>query len=264
MTAGRERPLVTELEALGAEVTSVGLARIVPPVDRDALTTALDRLAAGEFAWLALTSSHGVDSLECAARVRSGSLAEVLAAGRAARPGSSRVAAVGPATAEALAAAGVEADLVPTQRSAGGLLAEWPAPPSGGDAGRAVLLAQGDLAESALAEGLSAHGWRPSGVVVYHNLPGPPLDPAVREELAGGEFDVVLLTSGSVAKRLFAQVLPRTAFVALGPRTAEAVAGLGIDVAATSTGPDTGALLAAVTAALKSGARVPRLTLEPA
>ncbi len=262
VAAGRERALVSHLDALGAEVHAAVLAEIAPAADPAPVTDALDRLAAGGFAWLAVTSSHAVDALAAAAP---GPLVELVRAGRTAAPNSTRIAAVGPATARALAAIGIGADLVPTrERSARGLLAAWPDPPAVAPGaatpaaapeaapGRAVLLAQGDLAEPTLAAGLTERGWQPTAVVVYRNLPGPPLDADLRADLAAGAFDAVLLTSGSVAERLLAQVAPApgTAFVALGPRTAEVLAGLGIVVTTTSERPDGESVALAVLSAV--------------
>jgi len=252
VTAGRERPLVAHLSALGAEVHTAVLAEIAPAADPAPVTAALDRLGAGGFAWLGVTSSHAVHALDAAAQP---SLTELVRAGREAVPGSTRVAAVGPATARALAAIGIDADIVPTDdRSARGLLAAWPEPPGLTPPGTArdVLLAQGDLAEPTLAAGLEERGWRPSTVVVYRNLPAAPLDPTLRASLAAGKLDAVLLTSGSVAERLRAQVSPppETVYVALGPRTAATLAELGVTVAATSQGPDAESVARAVAAAV--------------
>src|SRR5690606_30080984 len=119
-----------------------------------------------------------------------------------------------------------------------GLLDAWPAPP-GESPGGTVLLAQGDLAEPTLASGLSERGWPVLAVVVYRNLPAAPLDAELREALAAGEGDAVVLTSGSVAERRLEQVPgARAAVVALGPRTAAVLAAMGVAVAATSVGPD--------------------------
>jgi len=259
---------VAHLSALGAEVHTAVLAEIAPAADPAPVTAALDRLGAGGFAWLGVTSSHAVHALDAAAQP---SLTELVRAGREAVPGSTRVAAVGPATARALAAIGIDADLVPTDdRSARGLLAAWPEPPAspGADVAtssldtepaRDVLLAQGDLAEPTLAAGLEERGWRPSTVVVYRNLPAAPLDPTLRASLAAGKFDAVLLTSGSVAERLRAQVSPppETVYVALGPRTAATLAELGVTVAATSQGPDAESVARAVVAAVVGAEPLP-------
>src|SRR5690606_8738220 len=141
---------------------------------------------------------------------------------------------------------GLDADLLPTtERSARGLLDAWPAPDE--SPGGTVLLAQGDLADPTLASGLAERSWPVLAVVVYRNLPAAPLDAALRDALAAGGVDAVVLTSGSVAARLLEQVpAVRSAFVALGPRTAEVLAGMGIAVAATSVGPDAASVARAV------------------
>ena len=246
--------------------------------------------AASRVAWLAFTSSHAVAALDAAAREAGTTLGALVSpaphassaraidelgrphvapprneASAASDPDPShavsapvRIAAVGPATAAALAELGIAVDLVPvSERSAAGLLAAWPAPPEAGP--RVVVVPHGDLAEPTLPDGLRARGWDVETVVVYRNLPGPPLDAGLREDLAAGRVDVVLLTSGSVAERLFTEVSPSptTAFVALGPRTAQAVAALGVDVAATSPGPETAGLVWAVATALDARENAP-------
>lgn len=234
---GQARPVVAALTALGAEVREANVAQIVvAPGAADAVR----RLARGNVDWFAFTSSHAVGSLDTAARATGSSLAALVAAT------APRCAAVGPITATALEEIGVPVDLVPAEdRSAAGLLADWP--PVGDR--RAVVVPHGDLAEPTLARGLLGRGWDVETFVVYQNRPGPPLEPRLAADLAAGRVDVVLLTSGSVAARLVAQATPRTAFVALGPRTASAVAKLGIEVAATSEGPDAASLVRAMAAA---------------
>lgn len=259
LTGSGRRQLVDALERHGARVRTAVLARItVAP----GAAAAADRLARGGVAWLALTSSHAVDAL---AEASGGALAALVGQARTSRaepgavahpgpgPGPLRVAAVGPATAAALRAHGITADLVPPDRSATGLLTAWPAQVSRG----AVVVPHGDLAEGTLVDGLRARGWAVEPFVAYRNEPGPPLDAALRDDLAEGRVDVVVLTSGSVAARLLAQVrlAPGTRVVALGPRTRDALTGLGLEIDATSTGPETAAVLAAVTVAARSTPR---------
>jgi uroporphyrinogen-III synthase len=255
----RAGALMGALRRAGAEPVAAPLVLIEPPQDPAALDGALASVGRGEYAWVAVTSGFTVDSLEATAARAGRTLADVVAAGRSARPGSTRVAAVGDATAAALRRAGVEVDFVPAgEQSARGMLAEWPgtpgssSPPVGSSAPVTVLLPQGDLAEPTLAEGLAAQGWRPQVVVSYRNRPAAPLAPDVVGDLESGRIGAVVLTSGSTARRLADQAtLPSSTLVCcIGPRTAEVAASLGLRHDLVADTPHPRAVVDALTAAL--------------
>jgi uroporphyrinogen III methyltransferase / synthase len=92
------------LRSRGAEPLEVPTIEIRPVASTAALDQAIERLAAGRFDWVVLTSVNGV----AAVRARSGALGHGPAA-----LGQTRVAAVGPATEAALRGWGVTPDLVP-------------------------------------------------------------------------------------------------------------------------------------------------------
>jgi uroporphyrinogen-III synthase len=118
------RPLVTALEALGAEVVECPLIEIERTSDEPVDGSGYD--------WLIVTSSNGADEV--------------------ARRGVNlpRIAAVGPGTAEALRTHGLEPAFVPTESSQDGLLREFPRP-----AGR-VLFAAAEGARRRPIEALGA------------------------------------------------------------------------------------------------------------
>ncbi|GAA2720896.1 uroporphyrinogen-III synthase [Cellulomonas aerilata] len=265
----RAGALVAALRRAGAEPVTAPLVRMGPPDDPAALADALTAVARGDHAWVAVTSGFTVDSLDAAAHGLGRTLADVVAAGRATGHGSTRVAAVGDATAAALQRAGVEVDLVPTgEQSARGMLAEWPPAPSSAapsssapsSSGLSVLVPQGDLAEPTLAEGLAARGWRPHVVVAYTNRPAAPLAPEVVADLGSGRLGAVVLTSGSTARRLAEQVtLPWTTLVCcIGPRTAEVAASLGLPAGTVAAGPHPGAVVDALTTARSAASTAAR------
>lgn len=231
----RAGALVAALRRAGAEPVAAPLVHIAPPDDTAPLEAALTAVGEGVHDWVAVTSGFTVDALEATAARAGRTLAAVVAAGRAARPGSTRVAAVGDATAAALRRAGVAVDFVPAaEQSARGMLAEWPDRRPG-----TALVPQGDLAEPTLADGLAALGLRPHVVVAYRNSPAAPLPPPVVADLASGAIGAVVLTSGSSARRLAEQVaLPGGTLVCcIGPRTAEVAAGLGLPAGLVAAGP---------------------------
>ena len=117
--------LVRRLSDLGALAVEAPLIEIADPADNGAaLGAALSKIA--EFDWLVLTSANAVE--RCWQRF-----------GANTKLGSTRVAAIGPRTAEALAARGVVVDLVPKTYVAESLLEVFPASPDDGSG--SVLLA---------------------------------------------------------------------------------------------------------------------------
>lgn len=197
--------LVADLVQRGATPVLAPLTERGPAPDGGrALSAAIDRL--DEVAWVAVTSANGARALADAMGTRTW-------------PTSTMVAAVGPATADALSSNGIPVDLVAPTASAAGLVEAMPspAPPD------AVVLAP--LAEAAaptLALGLEAKGYRVEQVTAYTTRePLDAADPALPAAVAAA--DVALMTAPSVVDRFvdrFATTgLPRHT-VAIGPRTA--------------------------------------------
>jgi uroporphyrinogen III methyltransferase/synthase len=194
-------PLVERVEALGHEVVACPLIEIVPLGDEPIHTTGYD--------WVVLTSPNGAEHF---ARRRRGPLA--------------RVAAVGPGTAEALRAHGIEPELVPKTSTQEGLLAEFPRPP-----GR-VLVAAARGARRTLIDGLGA-----DFVPLY--------DTALVRPAAVPQGDVVLLASGSAA-RSFAALGTGVPAATIGPQTTRIAKSLGLRVVAEAPTHDLDGLVEAV------------------
>jgi uroporphyrinogen III methyltransferase / synthase len=194
-------PLVQRVEALGHEVVECPLIEIVPTGDGPVDTAGYD--------WVVVTSPNGAEHL---ARRRRGPLP--------------RVAAVGPGTAEALRARGIEPALVPRVSTQEGLLDEFPRPP-----GR-VLVAAARGARRALIDGLGA-----DYVELYDTA-------LVRPEQVP-EGDVVLLASGSAA-RSFAALGAAVPAATIGPETTRVATGIGLRVVAEAPTHDLDGLVEAV------------------
>lgn len=226
--------LAAQLRALGADVVEAPVARFAPPEDVSALDAALGDLAGT--AWTAFTSANAVRF----------TWERLRALGRDARAfGSCRIAAIGAATAHALAARGVSADLLPATADAEGLAAALTAasPP-----GR-ILLPQADNARVALARALSAAGWQVRAVTAYRAVP------LVPDIAAAERFDAVTVASSATAERLvrvlgadgLARLLASgTRFYAIGPQTAAAMSALGMPPAATASDASVAGLVVAV------------------
>lgn len=161
--------LVPRVEALGHDAVLCELIRTEPLGD--------EPVDASEYDWLVVTSRNGADELG-----RRGVTAN-------------RIAAIGPATADALRAHGLRVDLVAATHTQEGLRDELPA-------GRLLLAA----AEGARRDVLDA-----DFLPLYRTIelrPDPP-----------PEADVALLMSGSAARAL-SSAGARIPVVAIGPQTA--------------------------------------------
>jgi uroporphyrinogen III methyltransferase / synthase len=199
------RLLAEALERLGASVSIVPLVRIEPPVDPAALEAVL---AEPGFDWVVFTSANAV--LAVGERL-AGALDGV------------RVAAVGPATAEAARRAGLEPSFVPGVFAGEEIVAGLEPL-----RGTRILLPQADIAEPGLAEELRRRGASVAAVAVYRTSALEP-PPAVLAELRAA--DAVVLASGSAARSLAAQGGAGSAVVAcIGPRTAAVARENGIEV----------------------------------
>ncbi|PFG19690.1 uroporphyrinogen-III synthase [Serinibacter salmoneus] len=215
-------PWAQRVRERGGEAVEADLLRVEEgetPALRQVIAELTGR--AGERPWLVLTSARAVAAVHAVAR-------EV--------PAPVRVAAVGPATAQAAREVlGREADLVPERHDAVGLLAALAR-----QAPALAVLPLSSLAAATLPNGLRDLGWEVRDVVAYRVTPQPPT-PHVAEALATGRIDAVVLTSPSVVTALAATLTttPTTALaVAIGERTAHAAREAGISLAAVAPTPE--------------------------
>ena len=173
--------------------------------------------------WLVLTSANGAEALA----------ARLLASGRR-LPDRLRIAAVGPATADALAAAGVRVDHVPdrylTVAIAEGL---------GDLRGRRVVLARADTATPALHDALVARGAIVEEAIAYRTIEGPASSRELLRVTLQRDLDGIAFTSGSTVRGLMRLASPidraraRTlAAFCIGPVTAAEARNSGFHVAA--------------------------------
>ncbi|MDJ0333632.1 MAG: uroporphyrinogen-III synthase [Rhodoglobus sp.] len=212
-------------DGVAADLRTLGAIPIVAPLinfasadDGPALANAIHELSDGQFDWVVITSATTVD-------VFVGQGAKI--------PAGTRIAAVGETTAAALTLAGYQVDFVPAvDNSARGLVKEWPKTAISGR----VLVPQSDIAEPNLVTGLGALGLDVQFVAAYRTV-GVPASDAVRADVASGRIKAVLVSSGSVARQIAAQLAPLpedTVVACIGPRTAfdARAAGLRVSVIA--------------------------------
>ena len=213
-------PLADGIRAAGAEV-------VAQPVQRKVLLRPGRGLDGAD--WVTLTSATTLDALDQLG---------------IAIPDAAHVAAVGPATAAAALRRGIVVDLVPDgESSAAALVAAFPC-------GSGVVVAPGSaLAKPTLADGLEAKGWRVETVPLYTVVPLRGQLPArVVEEWRGGHFDVVVVTSGSVA-RAVGELLGYGAgvrVVAFGDPSAGALRELGVEPDAVAASQDAAGVVEAI------------------
>ncbi len=227
----QSREMIALLEEAGAEAIECPTIRIEPPSDPSELRRAAR--TAGEYDWLVFASAHAVDFF-FAALHEEGLDARALAG--------VRVAAVGPATAERLAQAGIRADVRPARFTTAGLIETLA--PGGCLAGRRVLCPRSDIAPPDLPRGLSAAGAAVKEVVAYRTVPDGAGAAEVRGQLEAGAIHWLTFTSSSTAE-CFLRAVPAEVVresgarvASIGPATSAAIraAGLGVTVeAATST-----------------------------
>ncbi|MEO7587116.1 MAG: uroporphyrinogen-III synthase [Arachnia sp.] len=164
-------------------------------------------------------------------------------------PEGARVAAVGRATAHALEAAGYTVDLVPDgPASAADLLRVFP-----GGTGR-VAVPGSALSSPELVDGLLRKGWDAEALPIYTVDPVRRPSATLWDRWNAGEFDAVLVTSGSIA-RAINDLLgwpPATRVLAFGQPTAVVLAELGVPTAVVPS-QDPEAVVASLTDLLTKG-----------
>jgi len=186
--------VAARVEALGHEAVLCPLIRVEPLGD--------DSIDASAYDWLVVTSANGAHEL-----ARRGVTVN-------------RIAAIGPATADALRAGGLHVDLVARTHTQEGLREELPE-------GRLLLAA----AEGARRDVLDAEF-----LPLYRTVELRPKAP---------EGDVALLMSGSAARAL-AATGARMPVVAIGPQTAAEARDAGLEVAAVAAQHDIDGLVEAL------------------
>jgi uroporphyrinogen-III synthase len=217
---------VQQLQALGAVPVVFPTIDIVPPADAYAgLDAALRELST--FHWVVFTSVNGV--LHVWERLTTLGLPASAFA-------SVQVAAIGPATAEALRCRQIPVALVPERYVAEALLEAIPHP-----AGQRFLLPRAAGSRDTLRTGLAAAGAEVVEVHAYQTIPDEPSSAAFAALDTG--VDVLTFTSSSTVHHFCAQMGPERArrlaaqarVVAIGPITAATARAFGLHVDAVAS-----------------------------
>ena len=213
---------VALLEEAGARVMQAPAITIEAPESWAPLDAALTDL--GRFTWVIFTSVNGVSMVE----------RRLTALGRTASAlGGPRVAAIGPATAAALEARGVRAEIVPGEYRAEGLAERLRGVVGAGDR---ILLPRAAQTRDILVRELARLGAEVTEVAAYRTRPLAEGAGPVRAALAAAGVHAVTFTSSSTARnfaRLFTDEERRAWFTSvtvasIGPVTAATAAEYGL------------------------------------
>lgn len=212
---GQHQELAGLLEAEGAVPLLFPTIAFRPARDLATLDAALRDVH--HYDWLVFTSANAVSHVW-----------DRFAALGVAIPPTARLAAVGPATARALAERGLPVSAIPDAHrgaAVAGALGEL--------AGRRVLLPRADIGREETLDALRAAGAEVVAVTAYHTVPAEP-DAAGLAALRSG-VDAVTFTSPSTVHHFVALLndeaavlLRRTTVACIGPTTADAVTALGL------------------------------------
>lgn len=186
-----------------------------------------DKTGRDGYAWVVFTSANAVELLF-------EHLAERGLDSRAFA--SALIAAIGPATARALAERGLRADVVPAEYVAEAVVEAMRSLVLPGER---VLLPRAESARAELVRGLESLGATVDEVPIYRAAVPSEASPEVLAELREGRIDVVTFTSSSTVRNLVAMLadasaLERPLIACIGPITAQTAreAGLRVDVIA--------------------------------
>lgn len=215
---GQGDALAQQLRALGYEPVAVPAIAIEPPASFDALDRAIRDLP--RFDWALFTSRNGVEALFDRRAV---------VAPAAPLPG--RLAAIGPGTADALAARGYPGAWVPSRFLSVAVADEMPA-----EAGQRVLRVRAAAASELPTRRLRARGIEVVDVVAYRTVEAPPGSRARLDQAMRQGAEAVVFTSASTVRGLvklasetgWTAALSRLLLVAIGPVTARALAQAGL------------------------------------
>ncbi len=232
--------VVGRLVQLGAEPVLMPTIEILPPESAAEVDSVLDRL--DEFDWIVFTSTNGVAGLLGRLWDTGGDLR---------RLSTCRLAAIGPATAEALAGYRLRADLVPESFRAEALAEALAARVEGAR----VLWARASRGRDVLPELLAEAGADLHQVVVYRNEDVERWPGGTIERLAAGPLDWIGLSSPSIARgvaRLARSAdvsLDSTRLASISPVTSQAASEAGLEVSVEAEDYTWDGLLDAIVAA---------------
>jgi uroporphyrinogen III methyltransferase/synthase len=212
--------LASGLRELGAEARSYPTIRIAEPTDPKPLQVGIEGLE--DYGWIVFTSANGVDRFWRQLQTVRGDIS---------LPSGMEVAAIGPATAQALEQRGARPRIVPGEYVAEAVADALTA--GGAMSGAHVLLPRAAGARQVLPERLRAAGAAVDEVVAYESVANLDGIAALRAAVEGGEVDMVTFTAASTVRCYVDEVGPElgeASVAVIGPITAKAARASGVHV----------------------------------
>jgi uroporphyrinogen III methyltransferase/synthase len=212
--------LVHELERFGAEVILLPAVAFESPLDSGPLDRALGELSA--FDWVLFTSQNAVRFVS--SRLEQIGLEKIV----------QRVAALGPATAEAAREQGFSVDYVAASHTAHGLANELQASLKG----CRVFLPCSDRGDRQIGNDLRDVGAQVTDVIAYRTVAPEAPDHTILESIRGGKVDVIIFASPSAFHNLagflgvshLVKLAESVQYAAIGPTTARSMRESGVRV----------------------------------
>lgn len=219
--------LTRKLEAIGAEVWEFPTIEIAPAADYGPLDACLRQL--NMYKWIIFTSVNGVDAFFKRLRETGGDVRQLQGV---------RLAAIGPATGEALAKRGLQVDYMPTEFRAEGILEGLAGQVNPGDR---ILLPRAREARLILPEQLAKLGAIVEEVVAYETVLGPADAGVLLDLLQRKQLHAVTFTSSSTVRNFMTllqagpaenplSLLESVIVACIGPITADTARELGLKV----------------------------------
>jgi len=240
---GQASVLATQLETLGATTILIPTIEIAPPSSYATLDAALASL--GSFDWLIFTSANALRVFTERAQFLGVS------------PQANRIAAIGPATAQAVLDAGMMVDLVPP-RAVAESLAEALRPHA---ANARMLLVRAAVARDILPDALAASGATVTVAEAYRTVIPQGSVEQLRSLFVDNPPDAITFTSASTAQNLVAlmseagiEIPQGPALASIGPITSQAMRDLGFEPTVEAVEATISALAAALSQHFENGA----------
>ncbi len=234
--------MIHKFEQLGAVVYRMPTVEIREPANLGPLDEALEKLRENNWDWVVFTSANGVHALIRRIEKLGGDLRWL---------GSTKLAAIGKKTADALGEYHLKADVVPDTFNSEGLASALT-----GVAGKQrILLARANRGRELLREELSRVAEVVEQVVVYDQIDTVEPDAAILDYLRRGEIRFVTLSSSKIAQnllRFFDDTIRgrvergEIELIAISPETGNTIREKGFPVAAAAQEFTSDGLIAAV------------------
>ncbi|MCC6575437.1 MAG: uroporphyrinogen-III synthase [Planctomycetes bacterium] len=228
------------LEERGATVVITPLIKLAPTANWTETDRCLGQV--GQYLWIVFSSAQAVDALmQRAAALKIGPDAFSRC----------KVACVGPGTARAAKAAGLNVDLQPSTQNGQGMSMELRM--AGLKPGARVLAPRGNLGLGGLAESLTQAGIVVDAPMVYNNQPDTDGAAELGRALAANGVDAIAFASPSAVENALAALddagksaLSKVRLYSIGPSTSEAIAKAGLKVTQEARPHDMKGMIAAI------------------